>query len=80
MGGEHWTKPEAIREKQALALKTQPTMLRRCLACDEWMRSAGRDHRICNVCKRRHLGSNHAEPGPVGDRVVFCKGSRRAAW
>lgn len=41
----------AIREKKALALKRQPTQLRRCLGCDWWMRSTGPDHRVCNRCK-----------------------------
>jgi hypothetical protein len=54
-----------IKEKQSLDLMAQPTQLRRCLKCEEWMRSTGRDHRICNICKRIHLSSNCA-----GSRVT----------
>ena len=54
----------ATDEKQELALKAQPTALRRCLQCEWWMRSTGYDHRICNPCKRSHLRG----PG-AGSRV-----------
>ncbi len=32
-------------------LKQSPITLRRCLSCDQWMRSTGPDHRLCNPCK-----------------------------
>lgn len=51
-------KSQAILEKQALALKAQPTELRRCLKCEHFLHSTGPDHRICNPCKGepRQLG------------------------
>lgn len=70
MSEKSWrAKSQAIREKQALALKAQPTTLRRCLQCDTWMRSTGRDHRVCNVCKGL-LGVCYSR-GP-GSRVRAC--------
>lgn len=51
MGGDHYERTEAIREKIALSLKAQQTTLRRCLCCEYWMHSTGPDHRLCNPCK-----------------------------
>lgn len=51
MSCRDYTKKAAILEKIALSLKAQPTTLRRCLSCDDWMHSTGADHRICNSCK-----------------------------
>ena len=55
----------AIRDQHALYLRNQPTTLRRCLCCDDWMHSTGPGHRVCNPCK--------GEPGfahsRVGERV-----------
>lgn len=64
---------QAQREKRRLALKAQPTELRRCLKCEWWMRSTGPDHRICNPCKRE------AVVGPLapGSRVTAGRGALR---
>jgi hypothetical protein len=51
MSDRHVTLKNAVMERQALYLKEQPTTLRRCLGCDEWMHSTGPDHRLCNPCK-----------------------------
>lgn len=51
MSGQHVTRPMEINEQSDLTLKAQPTTLRRCLSCDDWMRSTGADHRLCNTCK-----------------------------
>lgn len=51
MSGPHVTKTAAILERIALSLKAQPTQLRRCLGCEDWMHSTGVDHRLCNPCK-----------------------------
>lgn len=59
---------QAQREKKRLALKTQPTELRRFLKCEQWMRSTGPDHRICNPCK----GAIHFGPMSPGSRVKIC--------
>ena len=56
---------DAVNETQALALRAQPTELRRCLKCERWMRSTGPDHRICNPCKGEHA---HGDLAP-GSRV-----------
>ena len=58
----------AAKEKQALALKAQPTELRRCLRCEWWMRSTGPDHRICNSCKHAPVVGRLAP----GSRVKSC--------
>ena len=65
MNAKDWTKPVAIREAHALYLKAQPTTLKRCLGCDEWMHSTGADHRICNCCK----GESDCQSSPVGRRI-----------
>jgi hypothetical protein len=57
----------ACAEKRALALNAQPTQLRRCLSCEQWMRSTGCDHRICNACK----GNYSMDRGP-GSKVQAC--------
>jgi hypothetical protein len=55
--------PAASREEQLLVLRHQPTTLRRCLGCAQWMRSTGPDHRLCNECtetayaRHRRVGS-----------------------
>ena len=59
---------QAMRETKRLALRAQPTELRRCLKCDSWMRSTGPDHRICNPCK----GEVHALPMSPGSRMQSC--------
>lgn len=59
---------QAQREKKRLALKAQPTELRRCLQCEHWMRSTGPDHRICNPCK----GEVHVHSMQPGSRVKSC--------
>lgn len=65
MSGQHRFIQASIQEKKALALRMQPTTLRRCLCCESWMHSTGPDHRRCNPCKGEvdHTGS------PVGRRV-----------
>ena len=58
---------EASRLQRALALKAQPTELRRCLGgCDDWMHSTGPDHRICNPCQ----GIRDSAGSLVGRRVT----------
>lgn len=59
---------QALRETKRLALKAQPTELRRCLKCECWMRSTGPDHRICSPCK----GEVHVQPMRPGSRVTSC--------
>ena len=59
---------QAIRERQLLFLRAQPTSLRRCLRCDEWLHSTGPDHRICDLCK----GIVATRPGVPGSRVTAC--------
>lgn len=58
----------ATDEQKRLALKAQPTELRRCLRCERWMRSTGPDHRICNSCKHKPV----AGPLAPGSRVKAC--------
>lgn len=40
-----------LTRRENILARQHPTELRRCLACDHWMRSSGCDHRICNACK-----------------------------
>jgi len=72
MNDRHYTKKAAILEKIALSLKAQPTTLRRCLGCDDWMHSTGADHRVCNCCK----GEADYESSLVGKRVTV-RGRRK---
>lgn len=65
MGGDQAGREVAIIERHALYLKAQPTTLRRCLGCEEWMHSTGPDHRICNCCK----GEPDFASSPVGRRA-----------
>lgn len=51
MGGDQVTRQEEIREYRTIELRNQPTTLRRCLGCEDWMHSTGADHRLCNLCK-----------------------------
>lgn len=62
------TLKSAFIEQHRLELNSQPTELRRCLSCDEWMRSTGPDHRICNLCKG---GCLNQKRGP-GSQVKTC--------
>jgi len=57
---------EAVNEYHALYLKEQPTTLRRCLGCEDWMHSTGSDHRVCNACK----GEADFTSSPVGRRLT----------
>ena len=57
---------ESFRQQRMIALKAQPTQLRRCLQCEAWMHSTGPDHRVCHPCKGI-IGSPHGAPG---SRVV----------
>lgn len=56
-------------EKKGLKLRMQLTQLRRCLDCEEWMRSTGPDHRLCNHCNRESHLNLYAGPG---SRVTGC--------
>jgi hypothetical protein len=47
--------------------------LRRCLACDAWMRSTGTDHRICNECKGLHEHGNRN----WAEKVAYWRGGQR---
>jgi Zn finger protein HypA/HybF involved in hydrogenase expression len=49
-----------------LRAEQQPVEPRRCLSCDNWLRSTGPDHRICNVCKGEHY---HQLQGREGSRL-----------
>lgn len=49
----------ALDEAKVLRFDEQPTQLRRCLRCDEWMHSTGADHRICNSCKYVYTTNEH---------------------
>ena len=69
MARQSWSmKSQAFVEKQALALRAQPTSLRRCLQCDAWMRSTGPDNRICNPCKGLAVNPRMR----AGSRVKAC--------
>ena len=59
----------AAAEKKMLKLRAQRTQLRRCLDCEEWMRSTGPDHRLCNHCNRESGMNLYAGPG---SRVTGC--------
>lgn len=58
---------EDIGERQTIYLKAQPTLLRRCLGCDDWMHSTGPDHRLCNPCK----GEPDYRGSTVGRRLTL---------
>lgn len=69
---------QAITESRALALVAQPTVIRRCLACDLFFHSTGPDHRRCNLCK-----GDHRRRSIVGERVRSADRTIRghsAAW
>lgn len=67
MSTTHEELKEDIRARRTVYLKDQPTQLRRCLGCDDWMRSTGPDHRVCNPCK----GEPDYRSSDVGRRLTL---------
>lgn len=67
MSQAHLAMKNEITERRRIYLKEQPTTLRRCLGCDDWMRSAGPDNRICNPCK----GQPDYRGSQVGSRLTL---------
>ena len=79
MAGTYRLVARAIRERRGLLLVEQPTVLRRCLACEEYFHSTRADHRRCNLCK-----GDHRRRSIVGERVRTANQKRvrghSAAW
>jgi len=67
MGGEQTARKADVRTCHTVYLKEQPTTLRRCLGCDDWMHSTSVCHRMCNACK----GLPNYEGSPVGRRITI---------